>query len=192
MITVQCLHAGMTEEVKELTNTGPAEELAGKGATAADATANDAVSSGELPDGAENTENAADPHRILECGVALHIVSADEDEDEDTDEDNPREMTEEEEATAKAVLDDPSYDQEGLALTGGGWFSTIKKAALESKLTEKELAARMKKAKISQSSLENEVFMGSPSCHSSADTGPGTLQNPPPPPPSGSKPPLPI
>jgi hypothetical protein len=77
------------------------------------------------------------------------------------------------------VLDDPSYDQEGLALTGGDWFSTIKKAALESKLTEKELAARMKKAKISQSSLENEVFMGSPSCHSSADMGPGALQDPP-------------
>ncbi len=113
--------------------------------------------------------------------MALHGVSADEDEDEDTDDDNPREMTEEEEATAKAVLDDPSYDQEGLALTGGDWFSTIKKAALESKLTEKELATRMKKAKISQSSLENEVFIGSPSCQSSADTGPGTLQNPPPP-----------
>jgi hypothetical protein len=170
----------MTEEVTDLTNTGAAEELAGNGATAADATtANDAVSSGELRDGAENTENAADPHRLLERGVALHVVSADE--DEDTDEDNPREMTEEEEATAKAVLDDPSYDQEGLALTGVDWFSTIKKAALESKLTEKELAARMKKAKISQSSLENEVFMGPPSCHSSADTGPGTLQTPPPP-----------
>ncbi len=84
-------------------------------------------------------------------------------------------------ATAKAVLDDPSYDQEGLALTGGDWFSTIKIAALESKLTEKELAARMKKAKISQSSLENEVFLGSPSCHSSADTSPDRLHNAPPP-----------
>ncbi len=92
-------------------------------------------------------------------------------------------------ATAKAVLDDPSYDQEGLVLTGGDWFSTIKKAALESKLTEKELAARMKKAKISQSSLENEVFVRTPSCHSSADTSPGTLQNVPPP--SSSKPPPP-
>jgi hypothetical protein len=131
----------MTEEVTELTNTGAVEELAGNAgngataataATAANATANDAVSSGELRDGAENTETAADPHRLLEPGVALHVVSADEDEDEDTDEDNPREMTEEEEATAKAVLDDPSYDQEGLALTGGDWFSTIKKAALES------------------------------------------------------------
>ncbi len=85
-----------------------------------------------------------DPPRLLERGVALH---------EDTDEDNPREMTEEEDATAKAVLDNTSYDQEGLALTGGDWFSTIKKAALESKLTEKELAARMKKSKISQTSL---------------------------------------
>jgi hypothetical protein len=182
----------MTEEVTELTNTGAVEEPAGYAGssattTAVDAAANDTVSSGELRDGAGNKENAADPHCLLERGVALHGVSADEDEDEDTDDDSPREMTEEEEATAKAVLDDPSYDQEGLALTGGDWFSKIKKAALESKLTEKELAARMKKAKISQSSLENEVFMGPPSCQSSADTGPGTLQNPPPP--SGSKPP---
>jgi hypothetical protein len=125
----------MTEEVTELTSTGAAEELASNGAPAADATANDDVSSGEQRDGAENTEhlqqNTADPQCLLERGVALHVVSADE--DEDTDEGNPREMTEEEEeATAKAVLDDPSYDQEGLALTGGDWFSTIKKAALDS------------------------------------------------------------
>ncbi len=50
-------------------------------------------------------------------GVAMHGVS--EDKEGDTDEDCAREMTEEEEAKAKAVLDDPSYDQEGLALTGG-------------------------------------------------------------------------
>jgi hypothetical protein len=162
----------MTEEVTELTNTGAVEEPAGYAGSSATSTAvdgtdaaaaaNDTVGSRELRDGAGNTENAADPHRLLERGVALHGVSADE--DKDTDNDNPREMTEEEEATAKAVLDDPSYDQEGLPLTGGDWFSTIKKAAPESKLTEKELAARMKKAKISQSSLENEVFMGPPSC----------------------------
>ncbi len=171
----------------------PATGPAGNGgpASATDDAANYAIiSSGEPRDGTESTENlqqsAADLHRLLECGVALHVISADE--DKDTDEDTPREMTEEEEASAKAMLDNPSYDQEGLALTGGDWFSTIKKAALESKLTEKELAARMKKAKISQSSLENEVFMGSPSCQSSADTGPGTLQDPPPQP-SGSKPP---
>jgi hypothetical protein len=172
----------MTEEVRELTSTGAAEEQTGSAAFAADATTINAVGSGEARGRAELAEypqqSAADPHRLLERGVALHGVSADE--DEDTDDENPREMTEEEEATAKSVLDDPTYDQEGLALTGGDWFSTIKKAALESKLTEKELAARMKKAKISQSSLENEVFMGPPSCHSSADTGPGTLQNPPP------------
>jgi hypothetical protein len=111
-----------------------------------------------------------------------------EDEEDDTDEEGAQEMTEEEMATAKAVLDDPSYDQEGLTLTGGDWFNTIKKAALESKLSEKELAARMKKAKISQSSLENDVFLGTPSSHSSADTSPGTLHNAPPP--SSSKNPL--
>jgi hypothetical protein len=53
---------------------------------------------------------------------------------------------------------------------------------LDSKMNEKELAARMKKAKISQTSLENEVFESSPSCHSSANTDPGTLQKDPPPP----------
>ncbi len=187
MTNVQCSHAGMTEELTELTSTGAAEERADNGAPSTNATAKDTVSSGEPQYGAENIEllqqNTADPHRLLERGVALHVVSADEDED------NPREMTEEEEAMAKAMLDDPSYDQEGLTLTGSDWFSKIKKAALESKLTVKELAARMKKAKISQSSLENEVFMGSPSCHSSANTGPGTLQTPPPP--SGSNPPPP-
>ncbi len=126
-----------------------------------------------------HTPHQPDTERVQERGVALHGMS--EDEEADSDEDGAQEMTEEEMATAKAVLDDPSYDQEGLVLTGGGWLSTIKKAALESKLTEKELAARMKKAKISQSSLENEVFVGTPSCHSSADTSPGTLQNAPPP-----------
>jgi hypothetical protein len=122
----------VTEEVTELTNTGAVEEPAGYAGSSATSTAvdgtdaaaaaNDTASSGELRDGAGNTENAADPHRLLERGVALHGVSADEDEDEDTDDDSRREMTEEEEATAKAMLDDPSYDQEGLTLTGGDWF----------------------------------------------------------------------
>jgi hypothetical protein len=77
----------MTEEVTELTSTGAAEELAGNGAPSTDTTANDTVSSGEPRDGAENIEllqqNTADPHRLLERGVALHVVSADEDEDTD-------------------------------------------------------------------------------------------------------------
>ncbi len=94
----------------------------------------------------QDTLQQPDAGRLLEPGVALHVVS--EDEEGDTDKDCAREMTEEEVATAKAVLDDPSYDQEGLALTGGGWFNTIKKATLDSKMTEKELAARMKQAKI--------------------------------------------
>jgi hypothetical protein len=135
---------------------------------------------------AQDTARQPDTERLQERGVALHGLS--EDEEEDTDEEGAQEMTEEEMASAKAVLDDPSYNQEGLALTGGDWFSTIKKAALESKLPEKELAARMNKAKISQSSLENEVFLGPPSSHSSADTSSGTLQNAPPP--SSSKHPL--
>jgi hypothetical protein len=119
----------MTEEVTVLPSTGAVEETAGNGdyATDTDAAANDAASNSGEPRG--GTESAADTHRLLERGAALHAISADK--DEDTDDDAPREMTEEEEATAKAVLDDPSYDQEGLALTGGDWFSTIKKAALK-------------------------------------------------------------
>jgi hypothetical protein len=49
-------------------------------------------------------------------------------------------------------------------------------SAKNNKETEKELAARMKKAKISQTSLENEVFEREPSNQSSADAGPGLLQ----------------
>jgi hypothetical protein len=173
----------MTEVTTEETSTGAAEGMAGNAGFVADASTINVGGGEEARAGSDPPkhpqQSATAPDRLLERGVALHGVSADE--EEDSDEENPREMTEEEEEAARSVLDDPTYDQEGLALTGGDWFSTIKKAALESKLTEKELAARMKKAKISQSSLENEVFMGTPSCHSSADTGPGTLQTPTPP-----------
>jgi hypothetical protein len=99
------------------------------------ATADGAACSGELSGGTDNMEllqnTTTDTPRLLERGVALHDVSADE--DDDTDENNPMEVTEEEEATAKAVLDDPIYDQEGLTLTGGDWFSTIKKQLLKVK-----------------------------------------------------------
>jgi hypothetical protein len=104
-----------------------------------------------------------------------------------------RDLTPEEAAAAAAVLDAPDEnDQEGLVLTGGDWFNTIKQVAKNNKEAEKELAARMKKAKISQNSLENEVFEGEPSDQSSADAGPGLLQNesPPtqfPPPPPGQR-----
>jgi hypothetical protein len=165
----------MTEEVTLQTSKGAAKERDGtdEPGTPAEQSEPDETSTGS----AQDTTRQPDTERLQERGVALHGMS--EDEEEDSDEEGAQEMTEEEMATAKAVLDDPSYDQEGLALTGGDWFSTIKKAALEIKLTEKELAARMKKAKISQSSLENEVFLGTLSC-SSADTNPATLQNAPP------------
>jgi hypothetical protein len=92
-------------------------------------------------------------------------------------------------------------DQEGLVLTGGDWFKTIKNAAENNIETEKELAERMKKAKISQKSqatLENEVFEGNPPTPRPADAGPLVLQKiakiskiplpvPPPAPPPGSK-----
>jgi hypothetical protein len=171
MNTALCLLAGMTEEVTLQTSTGAANGRDEQDEQ--DKQSEPGAQDGTDEQGGTDRPHQPDTERLQERGVALHGMS--EDEEADSDEDGEQEM-----AAAKAVLDDPSYDQEGLALTGGDWFSTIKKAALESKLTEKELAARMKKAKISQSSLENEVFVGTPSCQSSADTSPGTLQNTPP------------
>jgi hypothetical protein len=132
----------MTEEVTLQTSTSAAKEpdMTEEPATLAEQSEPDETSNGP----AHDTTRQPDTERLQERGVALHGMS--EDEEDDTDEEGAQEMTEEEMATAKAVLDDPSYDQEGLALTGGDWFNTIKKAALESKLSEKELAARMKKA----------------------------------------------
>ena len=144
----------MTEEVTLQTSKGAAKERDGTDETDEPGTPAEQSEPDETSTGsAQDTTRQPDTERLQERGVALHGMS--EDEEDDTDEEGAQEMTEEEMATAKAVLDDPSYDQEGLTLTGGDWFNTIKKAALESKLSEKELAARMKKAKISQSSLEN-------------------------------------
>ncbi len=58
------------------------------------------------------------------------------------------------------------------------FYKTIKNAAENNVETEKELAERMKKAKISQMSqatLENEVFEGNPPTPRPADVGPAML-----------------
>jgi hypothetical protein len=126
-----------------------------------------------------------DSGRLLESGSVLHAMSADEGEGDGTDEEmGERDLTPEEAAAATVVLDEPDdeHDQEGLALTGSDWFNTIKNAVKNNKEAEKELAARMKKAETSQTSLENEVFKGEPSNQSSADASPGLLQKNPPPP----------
>ena len=136
-------------------------------------------------DSSSDEEKAADSGRLLESGAVLHALSADEGEGNRTDEEmDERDLTPEEAAAATAVLDAPDddNDQEGLALTGGDWFNTIKNAVINNKEAEKELAARMKKAKISQTSLENEVSEGEHSNRSSADASPGLLQKNPPPP----------
>jgi hypothetical protein len=95
--------------------------------------------------------------------------------------------------------DDDEHDQEGLALTGGDWFNTIKNTVKNNKEAEKELAARMKKAKVSQTSLENEVFEGEPSqpkfcrCEpqvAAKKSHPPDAATPPPPPASSLDPPL--
>jgi hypothetical protein len=91
----------------------------------------------------------------------MSVDGGDEGEGDCTDEEmDARDLTPEEGAAATPVLDAPDDDQEGLTLTGGDWFNTIKQVAKTNKEAEKELAARMKKAKISQTSLENEVFEG--------------------------------
>ena len=160
------------------TDTGAAEDR-----TAGDAgTADDATTADNTDEGCASSEggNATDEARLLERGVELHALSTDEGEGDDSDEEmDGWDLTPEEAAAATAVLDANDDDQEGLVLTGGDWFNTIKQVAKTNKEAEKELAARMKKAKISQTSLENEVFEGEPSNHSSADAGPGLLRKDP-------------
>jgi hypothetical protein len=169
--------------VTDKTGTGAVEDRTGGDAdsaedlTAADNTDEGCTSSGDGRDG-----RATDEARLLERGVELHALSADEEEGDDSEEEmDGRDLTPEEAAAATAVLDANDDDQEGLVLTGGDWFNTIKQVAKTNKEAEKELAARMKKAKISQTSLENEVFEGEPSDQSSADAGPGVQRKDPPP-----------
>jgi hypothetical protein len=153
------------------TDTGAAESR-----TAGTAGITDNADAGADEGRCSSTEDshAPDNARLLDRGVELHALSADEGASDDTDEEmDERDLTPEEAAAATAALDGNHDDQEGLALTGGDWFNTIKQVAKNNKEAEKELAARMKKAKISQTSLENEVFEGEPSNHSSADAGPG-------------------
>jgi hypothetical protein len=45
------------------------------------------------------------------------------------------ELTEEEAAAVKAVIDDPSFDKEELVLTGGDWFNTT--LSRQQKITKK-------------------------------------------------------
>jgi hypothetical protein len=125
MNIAQLLHAGMNQQTKEVTgetlmmDTGAAENQA-------------TCAAGDDTDGGGNSsgdeETPPDNTRLLERGVALHALSADEGEEDGTDEEmDARDLTPEE--AAAAVLDAPDDDQEGLALTGGNWFNTIKQAA---------------------------------------------------------------
>jgi hypothetical protein len=113
----------------------------------------------------------------------LSADEGDEGEGDCTDEEmDARDLTPEEAAAATAVLDALDNDQEGLALTGGDWFNTIKQVAKTNKEAEKELAARMKKAKISQTSKESPpttvLPMLAPGC--CRKTPPPTMTHPPP------------
>jgi hypothetical protein len=133
-----------TEDVTLPTDTGAAEKV------------RDGQRDGQRPGGGGNNtdsdggesssdeERVVDSGRLLESGAVLHALSADEGEGDGTDEEmDERDLTPEEAAAATAVLDAPDddNDQEGLALTGGDWFNTIKNAVKNNKEAEKELAA---------------------------------------------------
>ncbi len=174
-----------TENVTLLTDTGAAEKIRDGQRDGQQPGGGGSNSDSDGGDSSSDEEKVADSGRLLESGAVLHALSADEGEGNGTNEEmDERDLTPEEAAAATAVLDAPDDDinQEGLALTGGDWFNTIKNAVINNKEAEKELAARMKKAKISQTSLENEVFEGEHSNQSSADASPGLLQKNPPPP----------
>jgi hypothetical protein len=125
-----------TEDVTLPTDTGAAEKVrAGHRAGNAGNNTNcdgDGSSSDE--------ERVVDSGRLLESGAVLHALSADEGEGDGTDEEmGERDLTPEEAAAATAVLDAPDdeHDQEGLALTGGDWFNTIKNAVKNNKEVKK-------------------------------------------------------
>jgi hypothetical protein len=160
-------------------DTGAVEESSGVAGIAAD------TDDTENDNGMAPPTSLAEQLRLAERGVAVHDISGDETEDETLLDEKDEEV----EGgggdipacadDASAALLDTATDQEGLVLTGGDWFKTIKKAAENNVETEKELAERMKKAKISQMSqatLENKVFEGNPPSPRPANASPSVLQ----------------
>jgi hypothetical protein len=164
--TVPCL--SMTTEMSEkMAVTGAVEESSGVAGIAADTVDTNDTNN---DNGTAPPTSLAEQLRLAERGVAVHDISGDETEDETLLDEKDDEVeggidTPACANDASAALLDPANDQEGLVLTGGDWFKTIKKAAENNVETKKELAERMKKAKISQMSqatLENKVFEGNP------------------------------
>jgi hypothetical protein len=135
--------------------------------------------------GAAPPTSLAEQLRLAERGVTVYDISGDESEDETLLDEKDDEVEGGGGDTAAAAEDASAAllatitEQEGLVLTGGDWFKTIKNAAENNVETEKELAERMKKAKISQMSqatLENYVFEGNPPTPRPADAGSAMLQ----------------
>ncbi len=154
---------------EKMADTGAVEESSGVAGIAADTSDTDNDNSMAPP------TSLAEQLRLAERGVAVHDISGDETEDEtllDEKDDEVEGGGGDISACAddaSAALLDTTTDQEGLVLTGGDWFKTIKK----------ELAERMKKAKISQmfqATLENEVLEGNPPYPRPADASPSALQ----------------
>ncbi len=169
-----------TERYVEMAGRGAVEEDGGNNAVSADTDTNDAA--GDT--GAAPPTSLAEQLRLAERGVTVHDISGDESEDKtllDEKDDEVEGGGGDHAAAAEdasAALLDTITEQEGLVLTGGDWFKTIKNAAANNVETEKELAERMKKAKISQMSqatLENEGFEGNPPTPRPADAGPSML-----------------
>jgi hypothetical protein len=116
----------MTERCVEMAATGAVEE---EGGNTADT--NDGDTTAAAP-----PTSLAEQLRLAERGVTVHDISGDESEDEALLDEKDDEVdggggdapAATEDATAAALLD-TTTDQEGLVLTGGDWFKTIKNAA---------------------------------------------------------------
>jgi hypothetical protein len=134
---------------------------------------------GTADTGAAPPTSLAEQLRLAERGVAIHNISGDETEDKtllDKEDDELEEGSGDtgasSEAASAALLATITY-QEGLVLTGGDWFKTIKNAAENNVKTDRELAEILQ---MSQATLKNEVFEGNPPTPSPANAGPGLLQ----------------
>ena len=114
-----------TERCVEMAATGAVEE---EGGNTADTNTDDTT--------AAPPTSLAEQLRLAERGVTVHDISGDESEDEALLDEKDDEVeggggdapASTEDATAAALLD-TTTDQEGLVLTGGDWFKTIKNAA---------------------------------------------------------------
>ena len=124
--TVLCLSMS-TEMSEKMAGTGAVEESSGVAGSTADT---DDINN---DNGTAPPTSLAEQLRLAERGVAVHDISGDESEDETLLDEKDDEVeggggdTPACTDDASAALLDTANDQEGLVLTGGDWFKTIKK-----------------------------------------------------------------